>query len=300
MQGLEWLIAAALATQPTGSGSFPCEKLGNGLLQVYDSFKAPAAAPAPVQVKKKAVLYQQAAPLLARTFAIGEGAISGAERLVFSPYRSGSQSLFCTRGRSDALFGAGDEASQFLVRCLADRDGNGTYESFTRRGPLVRADRMPRTLPAASEAPEDSALLPLSRPLTLVEKPGLIDPATSLMQPRALTRITVSALHGNQVELKFSGQLTSVPDHVAGMFGMASQEAVYMLPMTAGATVPVGGTRIRFDKSGSRWTATVLDGFGPAPALRCGGTVAEVGDTFTVLGAGGQAIIARASLPTEN
>jgi len=67
--------------------------------------------------------------------------------------------------------------------------------------------------------------------------------------------------------------------------------------MTDGAVVPLGGTRLRFVHSGSKWTGEALDGFGRPPRLICSGSVAEVGDTFTILAAGAQMVVARANLP---
>jgi hypothetical protein len=67
--------------------------------------------------------------------------------------------------------------------------------------------------------------------------------------------------------------------------------------MSEGAVVAAAGTRIRFARRGGKMTGTVLDGFGSEPRLLCSGTVAEIGDTFTILGAGHQAVVNRSSLP---
>lgn len=79
-----------------------------------------------------------------------------------------------------------------------------------------------------------------------------------------------------------------------------SRVPIVAAPLADGAVVPIAGTRIRFSRAKGKWTATVLDGFGSEPRLHCSGSVAEVGDTFTILGAGAQAEIARSSLPPAN
>jgi hypothetical protein len=287
------LLGAALAAAQISD--FPCDKLTGELLEVYDGFEAvPAPSPAAVEVRKKAVLFDRAVPLVAETFALADPSRAGGRLMVFRRFRSGDGILLCTHARSDTLFGAGDEALQFLLRCLADRDGDGAFEGFARRIPLLPADTPGRILlKPPAEAVET---LPFARPIALVSKPGLADP-NAPFKPKARTRIAVAGVRGNEVQLSFSGQLSMLPDYVAHRFEMPVSETFITMPMTEGGVVPVAGTRIRFAKRAGKWTATVLDGFGSEPRLLCSGSVAEVGDTFTILGAGSQQIIPRANLP---
>jgi hypothetical protein len=298
MISFEWLFGAALAAAQTAA--FPCDKLGDEVLEVYDGFEQ-AAPPSrgPVEVRKKAVLFGRTAPLIARTFTLVDPAPAGGKTMVFRRYRSGDEILMCTRMRNGALFGAGDETEQFVLRCLDDRDGDGAYEGFTRRVRLVPVKSMSGTMRPAPTFPVDqeaSPRLPLARPIALVAKSGLVDPF-SPFKPRARSRIVVSRVRGNEVELSFSGRLSSLPDSVEDRMGVLDAETVVKMTMTDGGTVSIAGTRIRFARQGGKLTAAVIEGFGSEPRLLCSGSVAEVDDTFTILGVGRQSIISRASLP---
>lgn len=288
MNGVYWLMAAALAGAEVSS--FPCDKLRPVMFEVYEGFEPAPAPPGPVKVKRKAVLYDGAAPLIARDYMLAEPTVAADKAILFHPYREGQERLLCTNSRSDALFGAGDEAAQFMLRCLVDADGDGRFEAFSRRVelfPFGKDGKFPN--PPPTPAPVLGS--PLPRPVTLVEKPGPALRAKGPYQIAARSRIVVSRVEGNQVELSFSGE-ASIADRLLS----AGEETVYAVPMADGAVVPIGGTRIRFARRGSYWTAEALDGFGRAPRLHCSGSVAEVGDTFTLLGASQQTVITRASL----
>lgn len=298
MTGIHWLLGAALAAaQPA---AFPCDKLAGELLESYDRFESvPAPAPAPVEIRKKAVLFERTAALVAETFTLDDSARSGGKPLLFRQYRDGAQTWMCTRMRNDALFGTGDQTSQFLLRCLGDRDGDGGFEGFTRRVPLVRVNSMGRSIGARAEspaAPEASPWLPFSRPVRLIAGVGVVDP-NAAFRPRARTRIVVSRVQGNEVELGVSGGISSLPDHVESRIGTQLIQTPVRLTMREGEVATAGGTRIRFARRGGKMTGTVLDGFGSEPQLLCSGSVAQVGDNFTILGAGHQGTFTRASLP---
>jgi hypothetical protein len=212
MDGFQWLLlgAALAAAQPA---AFPCDKLGGDLFESYDGFEAvPAPSPPLVEIRRKAVLFDRTAALVAETFTLDDPARSGGKPLLFRRYRGGGETSMCTSMRDDTLFGTGDQTTQFMLRCLGDRDGDGAYEGFVRRVPLVPVKSLsrPNRAPAAAPAPpESSPWLPFSRPVRLV--PGTVADPNAAFRPRARTRIVVARVQGDQVELGFSGGISSLP-----------------------------------------------------------------------------------------
>jgi hypothetical protein len=299
---MNWSLAAVLALFGAEEArEFPCEALGDELLEVHEGF-APAAAAVQgaVAVKKKAVLFDATAALRTKGYTLAEPLpAADVPAPIFRPYRRGGQAQVCTGRRSDALFGAGDMKEQYMLRCLQDGDGDGRYEGFIRWGKLVPMRDVPRVISAedADRAPETPELRPLPRPVALVEREDLADP-NDFMKEKARMRITVARVQGQEVQLRFSATMTPpIPDHIPGGSWMSVAETLVTMPMTESGEVPFAGTRIRFAKSGRGWTASVPDGFGRPPRLICSGSVAEVGDSFTILGAGSKMNVARSSLP---
>ena len=298
MTSIHWLLGAALAAaQPAG---FPCDKLAGELLEVLGRVRnRPGAVPQGRGGPEEGGALRQDRRSGRRDVNSGRSGPLGGKSLLFRRYRDGGETLMCTRMRSDALFGTGDETTQFLLRCLGDRDGDGAFDGFTRRVPLVRVNSLSRraaTAAAVPAVPEPSPWLPFARPVRLVASTGVVDP-NAAFRPRARTRIAVSRVQGGEVELGFSGGISSLPDHVESRIGSHLGQVTVRLTMRDGEVVAAGGTRIRFAKRGAKWTGTILDGFGAEPRLLCSGSVAEVGDTFTILGAGRQATFNRSSLP---
>jgi len=287
-------IAAALLAQAPAH-DFPCERLRADILEVRDGFGA-ATGPAlgAVRVRRNAVLLDQTFGLVAETFTLADDDLATAggtmPPIVFQKYRAGEALLFCTQMRRDNLFGAGEGSHQYALRCLADRDGDGAYESFSRRIRLVRIESG-RGPPAPAAAPEAVEQVALAAPVRLVSRAGL-DLREGGYKPRARSRITVRNVDGGNVEIRFSDGISLMPagveDHI-----LEAAETIVSVPMTNGAEVPILGRRFRFARQGGRWTAAVLDGDGRPPRLHCAGSVVETGDTFTILTPGGQTVVAR-------
>jgi hypothetical protein len=289
-------LAAAAAAAPA-SVDFPCDKLGDGV-ELFDGLEeSQAPPPRAVEVRKKAILFERRQGLVAPSFTLSGAGLANSggtasAPVLFRKYRSGAEMLFCTGTWSEALFGAGDAKTRFMLRCLVDKDGDGAFESFVHRLQLVPYNmRTGRTSAPTGEAP---GLLPLPRPVTLVPAaaPARPDPFSSA---EVLTRISVARVDGGNVELRFSGGVRRGSSSFADRM-MGGAETIVAVPMTEGAEVPILGTRIRFARRAGKWTAAVLDGFGRPPRLLCSGAVVEAGDTFTILTPGGQASYARADL----
>jgi hypothetical protein len=295
-----WILMATAAASAMSAAApdFPCHKLADSTVEVFDALEESiAAALGAVEIRKKARLFERRQKLAAAAFAIadaGPAPVDGRATapMTFRKYRSGAETLLCTQKRDDALFGAGDTRAQFMLRCLVDRDGDGAYESFVHKAELVPYNmRTGRSGPSSGTVP---GILALARPIRLVPAaaPARPDPFASA---EVLTRISVAWVKGEVVGLRFSGGVRRGPDSLADRM-MDGAEAEAVLPMAEGIETPVLGTRIRFARSGAKWTGAIQSGFGREPRLLCGGSVIEAGDTFTILTPGGQSVIARSSL----
>jgi hypothetical protein len=288
----------AQAAAPEPVQPFPCEKLEEEGLRVFEGIgpAAEAPAPAPILLKKKALLLRTRHPLLTRWLTFDDAALAtdGGKLppLAFRAFRIAGKVTFCTSTRRESVFGPNAQDGNFLLRCLVDEDGDGRYESHRAHGELVSYNSRTgaRGKPTGAVPP----LRALPRPVRLVESDAVKDP-NAAFAPRILSELRVAAITDSDLVLAASSQVVMLPDPVGGRFRGGEADRI-TVPLREGTWTSPAGQTLVLSRKGKAWYAR------PAPAavpgaLLCGGSVVATGSAYSIMSEGGMSVIGRSSLP---
>jgi len=293
------LAALGEAAAAAQAVDFPCARLNDGGTRIYEAIgpRIAAKSASPVRLKRNAVLADDRHDLQTRWRTPDDTALSTdggtARPLAFRTYRIANMSTPCTSMSRDTLFGPRNRDGSYALRCLFDTDGDGLFDAFRAHGELVSYNS--RTGAIGKAAVTAPPTRPLPKPMRLAD--GGTDPSPDFA-PKVLSRIRVGKLTKDSAELIFASGVTAGPEIFGGLLGRPGGQSVQM-PLREGDWTGPHGARLTLTRKGGDWYASVPDGYGVPPRLQCGGSVVEVGDSFTVMTDGGMSMFSRTNLPVE-
>ncbi len=295
MAGITSFFAAFLAAAQAlaGADSFPCEKLGEEGVRIFEGI-GPAAEPvaiAPIRLKKGVLLARERYPLTTRwlTFDDLDFATDGGKfpALAFRAFRIGGKSSFCTSTFRENVFGPRQDGS-FLLRCLVDEDGDGRFESSRAHGELVSYNM--RTGKTGRPTGIVPPLRPLPKPVALVENEAATDPSPFFV-PRIVSELRVRGVGPETLTLVAATEVAMTPGPGGGRVEGGGDEQVMILPLREGSWTSPSGRTILLSRTGKDWHAR-LSGAAPAPArLLCGGSVVGTGTLYSIMSEGGMSVV---------
>jgi hypothetical protein len=296
MAGITAFFAALLVTAQAvaaGGDSFPCDKLGEESVRIFEGI-GPAAEPAaaaPVRLKKGALIARERYPLVARWLTFDDLALAtdGGKfpAVAFRAFRIEGKPSFCTSTVRENVFGPRQDGT-FLLRCLVDEDGDGRFESSRAHGELVSYNM--RTGKTGRPTGTVPPLRPLSKPVALVENEAARDPSP-LFAPRIVSELRVRAIGPETLTLVAATQVVMSPGPDGGRVEGGGDEQVMTLPLREGSWTSPSGRTILLARQGKDWHAR-LSGAAPAPVrLLCGGSVVTTGTLFSIMTEGGMSVV---------
>jgi hypothetical protein len=296
MINFSFIVAGLLSAAQAASvgGGFPCEKLRDEGVRVFEGIGAPDAQPsAPVRLKKKALLARQRYPLTTRWLTLDDQALASEggkfPAVPFRAFRIDGKTIFCTSAHRDSLFGPRTQDGNFLLRCLIDQNGDGRFESFRAHGELVAFNS--RTGKSGEPTGAVPGVRPLPKPLALVESPAAKDPNPGFT-PRIFSELRVAGVTDQAVTLQSMSHVAMLPGSFGERFRGSEDQETWTVPLREGSWTSPSGQTILFSRKGKDWYAALAGGAAASGAtLQCGGSVVAIGDKFTIMSEGGMSVV---------
>lgn len=278
-----------------------CSELTNGEYKIYKSIGPPNnfQPSDSIKLKKRAVIINETRPLVAVQFK-PEGGLGSVvpfqqPQIYFSKYRIDGEEKFCTKRRHADVFGVGERAQHYSLRCLSDQDNDGQFDHFRRYGELVPY----RTKRNILEM-EDRPLSPPQTDLKLPQSFALMREEPANMKVSEFDLALQSIV---QVESMKKGEVTLIATsyvtfgkiaHHPKLFDRRTPSFKKRAPLIDNAEIALGKSKVQLFRSGqSRWTASAKSGFGEEAKLICGGAALMTDQSISVFTNGGVATFDR-------
>lgn len=200
-----------LSTTTEAQVSFDCTQIGEGEYRIYQGLgePKPRTPVGPIKIKKGTVIAYEDRALLTEWYKPQNGAggviAYKQTQIVFSHYLINGLTKFCSSQRHADVFGAGETSQHYSLRCLSDKDQDGSYDTFRRYGELVSYNSQTGKMGAATGVLQTDQ--PLVQPFKLVRMENFV-PERFFPELILRSMIEVSSINKSSLTLSFTASAT--------------------------------------------------------------------------------------------